>query len=182
MHGYLLNPDERVVRVFLQSKLVLIKPFLIAGLAFGIPWWYLLHYDLTSVRSAILVWSVVCLLYFVREYRLWTLQKYVITSKRLIKLQHEALFKKVVVETPLERILNVSFKTTGLFSVIGRYGDVEVQVVGLIDPIVLKNITRPASIKEYLWHAHEQAAKDTKFDAVHLQEKIGYTKENQKIL
>lgn len=182
MHGFTLSSDERVVRVLRRSKWVLLKPFSLSLIAIFVPWWYIVSFDLHDLKTWVSVWTAILALYLLREYKLWTFQKYIITTKRLIKVHHDALFKKVVVETPLERILNVSFKTTGLFSVIGRFGDVEVQVVGLMEPIVLKNITRPAKIKEYLWRAHEQAVNAKGFDPTHLQEHIGYTKPNQKIL
>ncbi len=182
MRGFILQSGEKVIRVFHQTKWVLLKPFFISTVLLLAPWWYIVRFSLPNFRSFVIVWSIVPIAYFLRSHKLWTLKKYIITSKRLIKMHHEALFKKVVVETPLERILNVSFKTTGILSVLGNFGDVEVQVVGLIEPMVLKNITHPAKIKEYLWRAHEEAAKREDFSATHLQEKIGYTKYNQRVM
>jgi hypothetical protein len=182
MRGVILDTNEHVVRIFHQSKWVLAKPFILSLVAIVGPWWYVSKLSIPRAGTLLVVWTILICVYFLREYKLWMLQKYVITSKRLIKHHHDALFKKVVVETPLDRILNVSFKTTGLFSVIGRFGDVEVQVVGLIEPMILKHITHPANIKEYLWRAHAEAGKQSGFDAPHLQEKIGYTKQNQRIL
>lgn len=182
MQGFILDPGEQIIRVFRQSRMVLLKPFIVGLLALGIPWYCIQFYGLQGITAGASIWTVVCVLYIIRAYELWMLQRYVLTSRRLIKMHHEAIFKKVVVETPLDRILNVSFKTTGLLSVLGRYGDVEVQVVGLMEPIILQNITAPARIKEYLWHAHTQATERSHFDAAGLQERIGYTKPNQKVL
>lgn len=182
MKTIILNGDERIIRVFHQTKWVLAKPLLLCLVAIVGPWWYVSKLNIPRAGTLLVIWTILILLYFLREYKLWSFQKYIITSRRLIKHHHDALFKKIVVETPLDRILNVSFKTTGLFSVICRFGDVEVQVVGLIEPIILKRITRPANIKEYLWRAHAEAGKQSGFDAPHLQERIGYTKHNQRIL
>lgn len=87
-------------------------------------------------------------------------------------------------ETPLERVLNVGYKSKGFISAIFDYGNVEVQVVGLVDSVTLKNIPNPAAIKDYLWEMHKRViAKPIAFDQddiTHFQEKIGYTKKNKK--
>src|SRR3546814_4664852 len=65
-------------------------------------------------------------------------------SKRLVHILHTGLFKKTVVETPLDRILNVSFRTTGILSTLFNYGDVLVEVVGLDHSLILKAIPGPS--------------------------------------
>lgn len=178
-----LQPKERVIRVFRQSDIILLKPLGVGLLVTFAVWYYLLHYSLNTYQFFGILVTLGAFAYFTHEYRLWSLQKYIITNRRLLKQSHESIFKKTVLETPLERILNVSFKTTGFLSVLFHFGDVEVQVVGLIEPIVLRNIKQPERIKEYLWRAHEEAVKERgKDDIVHLQEKNGYTKEGQRVL
>ena len=57
--------------------------------------------------------------------------------------------------------------------------------LGLIEPIVLKNIATPLPIKDYLWEMHKRIAQDKsnsvfgESDATHLQEQVGYTKNNR---
>lgn len=182
MYGFDLQAEERIVRVLRQSCWVLIKPFVVSFILFAVPWWYIYRFALSEIRIQAVFWSVIPILYFVRAYRLWSLHSYIVTTKRLIKTHHETLFKRLVVETPIQRILNVSFRTTGFVSVLGRFGDVEVQVVGLMEPIILENIQRPAAVKEYLWRAHQIASGGDATDIAHLQEKNGYTKPNQKVV
>jgi hypothetical protein len=155
--------------------------------ALYIPWYFALKYELfVRYRSLLLLWTLIVFIYALREYILWTRRKYIITTNRLIRISHEGLFKKLVMETPLERILNVSYKTTGLWSSLMKYGDVEVQVVGLMEPIILDNIKRPQSVKDYLWHLHQSKTKNkneyTNEQIAHIQERAGYTKPNQKVL
>lgn len=182
MFGFSLQRDEQIIRVLRQSKWVLLKPLALAAIVFFVPWYYVSHYELSIYKTGVIFWSFLPLAYVLRSYKLWELQRYIITSKRLIKTWHQSVFKKIVVETPLDRILNVSFKTTGMLSVLGRYGDVEVQVVGLMEPIILQNITRPGAIKEYLWRAHAAVRAHDSLDGEHYQQKHGYTKENQRVL
>lgn len=88
---------------------------------------------------------------------LWRREKYIVTTRRLVKTVHESVFRQVVTETTLDRILNISFRTTGPWSMLARFGDIDVQVVGRMEPIVVKSVRTPAQTKEFLWRLHERA-------------------------
>jgi hypothetical protein len=60
------------------------------------------------------------------------------------------------VETPLERILNVSFQIKGFWQSLFRFGTVEVQAAGLTNPLTLKNVSQPDKVKDFLWKVHNQ--------------------------
>jgi hypothetical protein len=99
---------------------------------------------------------------------LWYLDVYRVTTARFIKSTYRTIFHQQVSETSLERILNISFKTTGPWSVVMNYGDVELQVVGKMEPIVVKNVKNPGLIKEYLLRLHEQTSKSNSQDPVEM--------------
>jgi hypothetical protein len=187
MAHFALHSGEHLKEIYHQTEIVLSKTVLIVLAALYIPWFLALKYDLfVQYRRLLLFWTLVVLVYAIREYMIWTFNKYIITSERLVVLSHVGLFKRVVIETPLERILNISYKTTGFWSSLFRYGDVEVQVVGLIEPLILRNIKQPREIKDYLWQLHQQQASQhsqyNNEEIAHIQEKAGYTKNNQKVL
>ncbi len=181
------HSDEKHLNTYHASEIVLAKPVLIILAALYIPWFFALKYDIAlQYKTWFILWTFIVLGYGVRSYLIWSLNRYVFTSKRLIRLLHQGLFRRVVMETPLERILNISFKTTGFWSSLFKFGDVEVQVVGLIEPIILKNIKHPQQVKDYLWQLHQQSMSKqsayTNDHIAHLQEEAGYTKRNQKVL
>ena len=182
-----LHPEEEVLASYHQTFFVLHKPITLTLAAIIIPIIPLVRYGLfNQYRGLVVLWSIVFIGYFLKEFLIWHLNTYVITSQRLMKISHEGLFKRLVMETPLDRILNVSYKTTGIASSLIGYGDVEVQVVGLVEPINLKSINEPSEIKDYLWKAHIDSAKNssqfTEQKISHIQEQQGYTKHNQRIL
>lgn len=182
-----LHHEEQLLRVYHQTIFVLIKPFLIFLVGILLPTIPLIRYDLfRQYRGLVLLLFIGFFAYLLKHIIIWQLNSYIITTARLIKVSHEGLFKKLVVETPLDRILNVSYKTTGVLSSLFEFGDVEVQVVGLIEPMNLRYINSPAAIKDYLWKAHaEFAGSKSNLSAEkipHLQEEIGYTKENQRVI
>jgi hypothetical protein len=181
------HTDEQHLNTYHATEMVLVKPVLIILAALYIPWFFALKYDVAlQYKTWFILWTLIVLGYGVRSYLIWSLNRYVITSKRLVRLLHQGIFRRVVMETPLERILNISFKTTGLWSSLFKFGDVEVQVVGLIEPIILKSIKHPQQVKDYLWQLHQKSMNTqsayTNEHIAHLQEEAGYTKRNQKVL
>jgi uncharacterized membrane protein YdbT with pleckstrin-like domain len=151
------HSDEKHLNTYHATEMVLVKPVLIILAVLYIPWFFALKYDVAlQYKTWFILWTLLVLAYGVRSYLIWSLNRYVITSKRLIRLLHLGVFRRVVMETPLERILNISFKTTGFWSSLFKFGDVEVQVVGLIEPIILKSIKHPQQVKDYLWQLHQK--------------------------
>lgn len=158
MKNLILQPGEEVAVVFRQALATLCLPVLIAIVLIILPFWYALRYALFQSYSGFLaVWvAIVCVL-FLRRYYLWRREKYIVTTVRFVKAAHEGVFKHVVSETMLDRILNISYRTTGPWSMMAGFGDVDIQVVGRIEPIVAKSVHKPALVKEFLWRLHEAA-------------------------
>ncbi|HAG27392.1 TPA: hypothetical protein DCG61_01250 [Patescibacteria group bacterium] len=184
--GVKLREMEHVRAVYRQSKWVLIHPILANLFTVALPWYFIVRYDISGwITTVLWLWSVIVLAHLAIELLLWYLNRYVVTNMRLMHYDQTGLFKRTIIETPHERILNVSFKTEGVTSAIFGYGNVVVQVVGLIDPMVLKNVSNPLEIKDYIWEMHLRVtANDKSFnsqDIEHIQERLGYTKQNQKV-
>ena len=186
-----LKDFEHIRQVYRQSPFVLIHPLVVSGLALILPTYAILRYAAgnSTLRSALIVWIVLVAGHALRLIIIWRLNTYVVTNQRLLHYAQEGLFDQTVTETPHERVLNVSYKTAGIISRIVGYGDVVVQVVGLMEPIILKNIATPIPIKDYLWEMHKRLAQDKsrtqpdsvfgETDATHIQEQVGYTKNNR---
>lgn len=159
MRSLILQADEEVVAVFRQSLAVLALPGLASVVAVLVPLWYALRYELLSALAFwLFLWTLLVCLWFVSKVYLWQRETYTVTTKRLIKSVHEKVFHQVVSETALGRILNVSYRTTGAWSVVAKFGSVDIQVVGRLEPIVIKAVRDPAVMKEFIWRIHERAA------------------------
>lgn len=183
MRSLILQPNEEIAVVFRQTPLVLWWQTAILLGAIGVPSWYVLHYELVAPAHTLLgIWVLIVVVWWVRHIYLWSVERYIVTTKRFVKVSHESVFRHVVTETALDRILNISFRTTGMLSVMGRFGDIELQVVGLLNPIVVENIADPTAIKEFLWRLHEKAVAAR---GVHQpggpQFTVDYTKPNQRM-
>lgn len=146
--------------VYHKHKVTLLPKFLKALIALILPWFFLYKYGLLTSNSIVgpilLLWTFVIVAYVTHIYTLWKLNVYFVTTKRLVHIQHENVFKKFQVETPIERILNVSYKIPGASASMLHYGDVLVQVVGVNDPLILKKVPRPEDVKDFIWQTHLQ--------------------------
>ncbi len=159
MFKFGLLEGEKISRTYRQSEAVLFKPVLIVFILIYIPWYFLLNYGFAqSHLSLLFFWTVLVLLYFINKYLLWLVNVYILTDKRLVSVGYQNLFTKQVLETPLDRILNVGFVSRGFWQTIFDFGLVEVQVPGLPEPLKLLNVSHPAEVKDELWRAHHAAA------------------------
>lgn len=181
-----LKDLENIRQIYRQSGFVLTHTFVLSFFALAIPVYLSFRYEVPQfVNTLLWVWAIVVVIHAIRAVIIWRLNRYVITNQRLLSYGQKGFFDQIVVETPHERILNVSYKTEGAFSTILGFGDVIVQVVGLVDPIVLKNISTPMEIKDYLWEMHKRLASNKNnnifadTDATHIQEQVGYSKGKQ---
>lgn len=181
-----LKDNERVRQVYRQSPWVLTHPLGLSGIIIAILAYLTFRFSVQGPLLIIALGAIaIILLHGVKVFIIWWLNQYVITNQRILHYWQKGLFDQTVTETPHERVLNVSYKTEGMISTVIGYGDVVVQVVGLMEPIILKNIDQPMEIKDYLWEMHKRIAKDVggsvygSADATHVQEQVGYTKKNR---
>jgi membrane protein YdbS with pleckstrin-like domain len=155
MFKFDLLENEKVINIYRQTEAVLFKPVLIIMVLIYFPWFFLIKYELVSNYSRLLLfWTFLVFLYGLHTYLVWLLNAYIVTNKRLINIIHKNVLDKRVVETPLERILNVSFQIKGFWQAVFHFGTVEVQAAGLTDPLALKNVSQPDKVKDFLWKIH----------------------------
>jgi hypothetical protein len=155
MFKFDLVKDEKVIAIYRQSEVVLFKPVLFIFVLIYVPWYFLLQNGLAAdYDRLILFWTILVLLYGVNRYFLWLLNIYLITDKRIIKVNYKNVFNKQVLESPLDRILNISFSVRGFWAALFNFGNLEVQVAGLAEPMVLKKVSQPAKVKDFLWKTH----------------------------
>lgn len=165
--------------LFRSSPAVLARYILVSVVLLLLVLWYVFKYQLLAIYWPwILVVTGIVALWCLQKYYLWHREKYIITTERLVKTIHESMFKQVVSETSLDRILNISFRSTGAWSVVAGFGDIDVQVVGRLEPIIVRSVNRPAVVKEFIWRLHEQAVRATGKEHAKLNE---YAKPNQPI-
>jgi hypothetical protein len=181
-----LKDFEHIRQIYRQTPYVLVQKAGLSALILLLLVYMAVRFQAAGGLRVVLIIAMVGILgHILREVILWRLNRYVITNQRILHYAQRGLFDQTVTETPHERVLNVSYNTQGAFSTVLGYGNVVVQVVGLMEPIILKNISMPMEIKDYLWDMHTRVVSDQKgkvyaeTDATHVQERVGYTKHNK---
>lgn len=155
MFKFNLQPNERLLKIQRQAEIVLVKPVLAIFILIYGPWAFLLKYELhASFSRILLLWTALIIAYALYKYVLWLINIYVITDKRLIAVNYKSLVHKIVLETPVDRIHNISSETKGFVKSMLKIGDVIVQVASLTQPMVLKNLKHPDEVKDFLWRVH----------------------------
>lgn len=150
-----LIDQERVLNIYRQTEAVLFKPVFIIFIAIYLPWYFLLKYELANKYSKlVLFWTILIVIYGVYKYLIWLLNVYIITDKRIISVNYQSLWNKKVLESPYENILHISFETNGLWSTLTKNGNVLIQIKGLVEPIIFKNVANASKIKDLLWEKH----------------------------
>ncbi len=183
MFNLKLHAKELLKRNYRQTALILSKPIFISFILIYLPWSFLIKYDLhIQFRRILIFWSILVLIYFTNKYLIWLLNSYLVTNQRLIVIIYRHLFQKQVIESPIERILNISFKQKGILPSVLNYGDVEVQIVGLVDPLIFRHVKKPAKVKDFLWGVHNEFSgkKITKEDLPKIEQQIGYYSKKKK--
>jgi hypothetical protein len=165
-----LLANEKVTNIYRQTEIVLLKPVLIIFILIYLPWYFLLKYELAATYDKlILFWTLLVFLYGLNQYFLWLLNVYLVTDRRVVKVNYKSVFNKEVLESPLDRILNVSFSVKGFWAALFGFGNVEVQVTGLPEPMELKNVSHPAKVKDILWKTYQNHSrpnvKDSEYEA-----------------
>lgn len=157
MFKFDLQDNEHPVALYRQTEAVLIKTAFLVFVFIYAPWFFFLKYELADTYLRLLLfWTILVSLYAVNKYILWLINCYVITNKRLIILKYKSLFDKTVLESPIDRILNVSFTAHGILPALFGFGDVQAQVTGLPEPIVFENVSNPSKLKDFLWKLHSK--------------------------
>lgn len=155
MFKFNLQPNERLLKIHRQAEIVLIKPVLAVFILIYAPWAFLIKYDLhVRFNRILLFWTAVVIIYALYKYVLWLTNVYIITDRRLIAVNYKSLVHKIVLETPIDRIHNISSETKGLIKSMLKIGDVIIQVASLTQPMILKNLKHPEEIKDFLWTVH----------------------------
>src|SRR6185369_8140088 len=123
MFKFDLHENEKVIAVYRQSEAVLFRPVLVIFVLIYFPWYFFIKYDLVASFPRLMVfWTVLVFAYGTNRYLLWLLNVYLLTDKRLVRVNYSGLLSKQVQESPLNQILNVSFEIRGFWQSLFKFG------------------------------------------------------------
>ncbi|MEI6553093.1 MAG: PH domain-containing protein [bacterium] len=109
-------------------KYSLISMFSFAWITYYLLLWYWLFYTIT----------------------MYTLDNWIVTTKRIIDSLQNGFFNRRVSELHLEKIQDVSYRITGLLPTFFNYGVVEIQTAGKEQKFLFEDVPNPQRIKDII--------------------------------
>ncbi|MFA5030411.1 MAG: PH domain-containing protein [Patescibacteria group bacterium] len=151
-----LASDEEVKLFLRRHPIVLINHvfwFVIIGLVPPVAWiWLATQTDLFEDGESfiriilILVVSLFYLFWLRTLFTMWLdyyLDVWVVTTKRIMKIEHEGMFHRKVSEQELSRIQDVTTETNGFLQTVMKFGDIKVQTAAETENFVFRDIQDP---------------------------------------
>lgn len=80
----------------------------------------------------------------------------IITTKRIIDIEQEGIFKRKISEFPLERIQDVTARCSGIFQTYLNFGDVYIQTAGETPNFTLHLVPKPYLISKKIIEIHHE--------------------------
>ncbi len=151
MFNFKAREGENLVQIFRQTSVFLSQYIIIALAALIIPWAFLAKYELDAkFRRILLLWAILIIILVFRKCILWLLNCYVITDKRVIRFNYIGIFHRQILEANLDKIINVNLESKGVQAWIFSYGNVNLQLIGINEPLVLRRVKKPQEVKDLI--------------------------------
>lgn len=156
-----MHPDERIVllqrrhwtmlgRKLLRYLLLLALPFIILFLLSWSNVDFTVDTKLLSGVAIVLgisVYALVMWLLFFHDWLDYYLDAFIMTNKRIVRIEQHGLFDRVVSDLQLEKVQDVTVETKGIGSTFLRYGTIHVQSAAELGRFVFSAIPNPENIK-----------------------------------
>ena len=113
-----------------------------------IPTFIFLTYDLLLIA---LVGFVLGLVFFMYHFMIWYFSVYIVTDQRIRQISQEGLFKKNVIDLPLNKVQSVNYIIPGFWADIFKFGVLNIQTI--VGDLTIKNVEKPEETYDRLQNA-----------------------------
>lgn len=159
------DPDENIILIVRKHPLVLASPFIMGTvMAISVITLYslflLMNVIMDGLVRAVFIWLVfVTLLYIpLLSFKAWLI-KYldilILSSKHLVVIQQDGLFKRGVSVLDLGTIQDVAIRQHGILQTLFGFGKIDVQTAGEAPNFVYSGVGNPATIQDAIMDAKE---------------------------
>lgn len=107
--------------------------------------------------NLISIFSFLCITYYLLIWywlfyviTMYTLDNWIVTTKRIIDSLQNGFFNRRVSELHLEKIQDVSYRITGLIPTFFNYGVVEIQTAGKEQKFLFEQVANPQRVKDII--------------------------------
>jgi membrane protein YdbS with pleckstrin-like domain len=136
--------------VLMPVALVWLLLLVVTGLSF----WYFGASRVTSVVVAAVV--IFGILYSVYQWYLWQYSNYLVTNQRVIKIDQNSLFNRLISEAEINRIQEISTEVSGPIHTMLNFGTVKIQTASTTGRIDLEDVPDPYNIQQEIVRIQRQ--------------------------
>lgn len=98
----------------------------------------------------VMMWYLFVFGFVLAKFMSWFFNVFIVTDERLIDADFENLFTRVVSETKIDRVQDVSSRMAGALRLLFNYGHVFFQTAGEVPEFVFQNIPNPDLVAKYI--------------------------------
>lgn len=163
--NFKLKPREAIIREVRRFPIIDGGKYLFATVLMMIPFFFLfplLKWNGWGIAVGLIIFALGFAM-FVRTLFMWYHNVFIVTTDRIVDIEQRGFFERVVSQSSLEKIQDVSLHTHGLLQTIFRYGDVNIKTAwGSVD-LCVPAIFRPSRLQRLLLETQELYLEKHKF-------------------
>ncbi|MFA6215225.1 MAG: PH domain-containing protein [Patescibacteria group bacterium] len=173
-----LNDDEKILKIVRQSGLKLLTSSILPAILIILP--FFLLYPLFSLgNKGIAIFASLLFLgiiWFSRNWVIWSWKIFIISNQRIIDLDQQGIFKKVVSDISLAKIQDVFYEIKGLKQTLTRIGDIHIILNDGKTKIELSDVAQPQNVQRLILQlktdTFQEKLENTKLSAQELVELV----------
>lgn len=155
-------PDEKVVKIIRKDLFILLKRIFLLLLLIILPlaFFYLMIRIRPELLQGTISYPLVVLgtsayylfawLFFFFSFIDYYLDVWIITNRRIIDIEQEGFFSRVISEQKLFRVQDVTSEVHGFFPTVLKYGDVHIQTAGTKQRFHFQEVPDPNGIRDVI--------------------------------
>jgi uncharacterized membrane protein YdbT with pleckstrin-like domain len=149
-----INPraGEEVVAVVRHYGLTFWPKILAVILLLGLTFFFLFPLFSLGYWGEIIFFFLIFLaaLYASYIFVIWYYNAFVVTNIRVVDIDQRGFFERIISETTLDKIQDVSYRHKGIFQTIFRYGDLRIEIAGTDAGLEIKNVCHPGRAQQVI--------------------------------
>lgn len=155
-------PDEKIVKVVRRDMFILFKKVMFFVLLTILPllFFYFLIFANSQIMNGTVSYPLLVLgtsayylsiwLFFFFSFIDYYLDVWIITNQRIIDIQQQGFFSRIIAENKLFRIQDVTSEVHGVIPTLFSYGDIYVQTAGTKERFYFHQVPDPDKIRDLI--------------------------------
>ncbi|MFZ2025530.1 MAG: PH domain-containing protein [Microgenomates group bacterium] len=152
---------QEVIILFLRQHLIVLVPWLIIGVILFFtptilfPVLYRFFSQSWSIPTGYMIvgtvfWYVLAFGFVLSKFLFWFFNIFIVTNERIVDIDFVNLLHKDISETQLERVQDISYKTSGILATMFNFGDVTIQTAGEMPNFMFERVPKPSEVVDII--------------------------------